>query len=325
MYLPWRIVLLLGGSLLFLTACGERPTSPQPLSTPLPPSLSGEKVSVQILPENPTANDCLQVIIKGQPSGPQIAWHVNGQPVVSREIGKLCAGALRRGDQVMVMVGAAETASTATVTIGNSPPKVTGISATPKQLFAGMDVEVFPLGEDRDGDPVEFRYQWLINSEAIPFLTEAKLPGDRFVKGDRLQVRITPFDGQEEGPVYLSYVMPVPNAPPRITSQPPQNFEALEYRYQVATSDPDGDQLIYRLTQAPAGMTVSPSGLIIWPLTGVQPGVHPMKIIVSDPEGAEAFQEFNLTLGTPSQVEGRMKPQIEGAQFIAPGRDESRP
>ena len=308
MYLPWRIVLLLGVSLLLLTACGERPSSPQAPPTPLPPVLSREKVSVQILPESPTANDCLQVIIKGQPSSPQIAWHVNGQPVVSREIGKLCAGALRRGDQVMVMVGAAEIVSTAAATIGNSPPKVTGISATPKQLFAGMDVDVFSLGEDKDGDPVSFRYQWLINNEANPFLTEAKLPGDRFVKGDRLQVRITPFDGQDEGPVYQSYVITVPNAPPQITSQPPRKFETLEYHYQVNATDPDGDHLRYQLSKAPQGMTVSHAGLVSWLLTGVQPGVYPMKIVVSDAEGAEDFQEFSLTLGARASAVADAKP-----------------
>jgi len=135
---------------------------------------------------------------------------------------------------------------------------VTGFSATPKQLFAGMDVNVFPLAEDKDGDSVSFRYQWLINNEADPFLTEAKLPGDRFVKGDRVQVRITPFDGQEEGPVYQSYVMTVPNAPPRITSQPPENFEALEYQYQAKTSDPDGDKLVYQLARPRRGWQPTP-------------------------------------------------------------------
>jgi hypothetical protein len=169
-------------------------------------------------------------------------------------------------------------------------------------------VEVFPVGEDKDGDPVAFRYQWLINNESNSFLTEAKLPGDRFVKGDKLQVRITPFDGQEDGPVYQSYVMPVPNAPPRITSQPPQKFEALEYRYQVKASDPDGDQIVYHLANAPQGMTMSPAGLVSWPLTGIHPGVYPVKIVVKDTEGAEVLQEFNLTLGVHASEAVGTKP-----------------
>jgi hypothetical protein len=116
-----------------------------------------------------------------------------------------------------------------------------------------------------------------------------------------LQVRITPFDGLDEGPLYQSYVMPVPNAPPRITSLPPPSFEVLEYQYRAKASDPDGDQLAYQLATAPPGMTIDrTSGLISWPLTGVQPGVYPMKIVVNDPEGAAAFQEFALTLGANS-------------------------
>jgi hypothetical protein len=268
----------------------------------------GEKGIVVIHPDHPTSSDCLQAIVQGKLSRSDYRWMINGRRVMPNADNLLCRESFKRGDQVSVTVGGREEENWSTVTIGNSPPKVTGISATPKQLFARMDVEVFPESEDQEGDPVEFRYQWLINGEVDPFLSAAILPGNRFAKGDRVQVRITPFDGQDEGQVYESYVMPIPNAPPRITSQPPPKFEALVYRYQLEVNDPDGDQLTYQLAQAPAGMTVSPSGLISWPLTRVQPGVYPIKLIVSDPEGAEAFQEFNLTLGTPSQVEGRTKP-----------------
>jgi len=47
-------------------------------------------------------------------------------------------------------------------------------------------------------------------------------------------------------------------------------------------------------------MATNSTGLVTWPLTGVKPGVYPVKIVISDPEGAEVTQEFNLTLGTPS-------------------------
>jgi hypothetical protein len=160
---------------------------------------------------------------------------------------------------------------------------------------------VFPVAEDQDGDPVEFRYQWLINGEADPFLTEAKLPGDRVVKGDRIQVRITPYDGLNEGPAYQSYVMPIPGAPPKILSQPPPRFEALEYRYQFRARDPAGGKLIYSLEKAPAGMTIDQAtGLITWPLGGVKPGDYPVKIVATDAEGGAASQEYTLTLGAPA-------------------------
>jgi hypothetical protein len=285
-----------------VAACGQEPVRVERQATP-PNAAASSQAAITIQPDRPTAGNCLHVVGQGQTNRSSYRWEVNGQQVAADQSGKLC-NAFGRGDQVTVHAGTVS----AMVAIGNSLPLVTGISATPKQLFAGVDVEVFPIGEDKDGDPVEFRYQWLINNETNPFLTEAKLPGNRFVKGDRLQVRITPFDGQDEGPVYQSYVMTVPNAPPRITSQPPQNFEALEYQYQAKSSDPDGDQLAYQLAKAPQGMAINAAGLVSWPLTGVKPGVYPVKIVISDPEGAETVQEFNLTLGTPSQVEGRTKP-----------------
>ena len=134
-----------------------------------------------------------------------------------------------------------------------------------------------------------------------PFLTEAKLPGDRVVKGDRIQVRITPYDGLNEGPAYQSYVMPIPGAPPKILSQPPPRFEALEYRYQFRARDPAGGKLTYSLEKAPAGMTIDQAtGLVTWPLGGVKPGDYPVKIVATDTEGGAASQEYTLTLGVPA-------------------------
>jgi hypothetical protein len=260
---------------------------------------------VVIQPAQPTSSDCLRVIIQGQPVQASYQWDVNGQRVMAGKPGELCGDSFKRGDTVAVHVDGAA----ATVSIGNSPPKVTGISATPKQLYAGLDVEVFPVAEDRDGDEVEFRYQWLINDQPDPMQTEARLPGSSFVKGDRIQVRITPYDGQNDGPAYQSYVMPIPNAPPRILTQPPQQFEALEYSYQFKASDPDGDKVNYTLEKSPPGMTVNrATGLISWPLSGVRPGSYPVKIAVRDPDGAEAFQEFTLTLGASSPSPAAQKP-----------------
>jgi len=292
-------LLLIGGVL--VAACGEEtpPASTPPASTGSVPAVVPQaRVSVSISPANPTAADCLQVIEKGQPATSRISWQVNGQPVEASAPGKLC-GAFQRGDVVTVVVGTVETGGTAKVTIGNTPPKVVGISATPKDWRSGMQVEVFPVAEDADGDEVEFRYQWLINDEADPFLTEAVLPAERNRRGDKVQLLITPFDGTDEGPVYHSYPMPVPGAPPKIVSKPPATFEALEYSYQVNVKDPDNDRLTFSLESPPPGMTMTKQGRITWPLTGVLPGKYEVKIVVRDPEGGEDRQEFVLTLGEP--------------------------
>lgn len=289
-----QITSLLIGAGLLLSACSEEPVRVEGQSI-LPSVAISSQSMVAIHPATPTAGDCLRVVSLGQPGRASARWEVNDQQVVANQSGELC-NAFRRGDKVKVEVGEAS----ASVVIGNSLPLVTGISATPLQVHAGIDLEVFPVGEDRDGDPVEFRYQWLLNGETDPFLTERKLVGNRFHRGDRVQVIITPFDGRDAGPAYQGYVMLIPNAPPQIVSVPSQKFEALEYSYHVIASDPDGDPLSFSLAKAPPGMAISISGQVTWPLSGVLPGSYPIKIVASDPDGAEAFQEFTLTLDSPS-------------------------
>ncbi len=257
-------------------------------------------VSVTLLPENPTSSDCLRVVVQGIPGRSAIIWKVNGEVVASGTGTQLCGDKFKRDDQVMVDVGTTDQGAQASASIGNSPPKVVDISSTPEQIFAGVDISVVPVAEDADGDDVEFYYQWLINGEPDSTLNEATLPGTKFKKGDTVQVQITPNDFLSDGPVYVSYAQPIPNAPPVITSQPPQGITSLDYRYNVEVSDPDDSEFVFRLDEAPEGMTINQSnGMIEWSLEGVSPGEYTIAIIIADPEGAEGAQEYKLTLGAP--------------------------
>ena len=126
------------------------------------------------------------------------------------------------------------------------------------------------------------------------------MPGTKYSKGDTVQVQITPNDFLSDGPVYVSYAQPIPNAPPVITSQPPQEISSLDYRYKVEATDPDDSAFTFRLDEAPDGMSINEgTGLIQWSLDGVTPGEYTIAIIVADPEGAEGAQEYKLTLGAP--------------------------
>lgn len=254
-------------------------------------------VTVTILPENPTSNGCLRAVVQGNPGRSTIVWKVNGEVVVRGTDTQLCSDFFKREDQVSVEVGTDDQGARASVTIANSQPRIVDITSTPAEIFAGTDIFVAPVAEDADGDSVDFSYQWLINGESDPLLTEATLPGNRFTKGDTVQVLIVPNDFYEDGPTYESYAQPIPNAPPRIVSEPPQAITSLDYRYQVEASDPDDSQLSFRLEEGPAGMKIDPSsGLLQWSLVEATPGEHTIAIIVSDPEGAEVAQEYTLTL-----------------------------
>jgi len=299
----------------FLSACGEEPAPPdavapaaQTATEDAAPQTAKAKsegkstggVSVKILPENPTSTGCLQAVVQGVPGRSGVIWHVNGAVVSSGTETGLCNDFYQRDDLVTVQVGTNDQGATASVTIGNSKPRVVNISSTPDEIYAGTDVSVTPVAEDIDGDQVDFTYQWLINDEAEPTLNESVLPGDKFTKGDSIKVQIVPNDFYEDGPVYESFAMQIPNSAPQITSIPPQGITSLDYLYQVEVSDPDDTEFTFRLDEAPDGMSIDAStGLIKWSLVGVNPGEYTIAIIVADSEGAESAQEYKLTLGEP--------------------------
>lgn len=301
--------------LLSLTACGDDSKSelkmPDVDRVPIAMQDSAEsrqasmdqmtgRVKLQILPDNPKAADCLRVVVVGQPNRPGIRWQVNEELLAEQTGDQLCGDFFKRGDLVTAEIGTDDAEASMTVIISNTPPKVTDISATPDQVVSGQPLTVVPVAEDVDGDTVDFSYQWLVNGSADPLLTEATLPGSRFTKGDTVQVLIVPNDFYDDGPTYESYTMLIPNAAPQITSLPPHGITSLDYRYQVEVSDPDDSTFNFRLIEAPKGMSINEaSGQILWSLVDVKPGDYTITIIVSDPEGAEAAQEYKLTLGDP--------------------------
>ncbi|TLM68954.1 MAG: hypothetical protein FDZ69_01780 [Deltaproteobacteria bacterium] len=274
-----------------LTACGDAPgEKPRAGQGPV---VQG---SARIIPEQPTSGDCLNAIVTGSGGG-AYQWFVNDQPLPANNEARLCGDFFKRGDRVSVKIGSGSPTS---VTIGNSPPRVSEVAVSPREWRSGMAIEIVPTTEDADGDPVELRYQWSINGELDPFLTDPVLPAERNRRGDRIEVLVTPHDGREAGESYRAFVQAVAGSAPKIVSQPPASFEALSYTYQVKAEDPDNDPLIFALDTPPQGMTIdSATGLVSWPLTGVQPGKYEVRIVVRDPEGGEDRQEYAITLGAP--------------------------
>lgn len=286
--------------IMLVSACSDNPAGKSPVG----PAPAGGQVGIRIIPEQPTSGDCLNVITTGGHGSVSYQWFVNDQLLPATNEASLCNDFFKRGDRVTVKAGGGAQAGSATVTIANSPPKVTGVAMSPEEWRSATAVEVVPAAEDVDGDPVDFRYQWSINGEVDSFLSEAVLPAERNRRGDRIEVLITPFDGKVEGVVFRGVVGAVTGSAPTIVSKPPAKFEAMEYNYQVKAEDPDKDQLTFVLDNPPQGMAIDPTtGRLSWPLAGVQPGKYEVKIVVRDSEGGEDRQEYDLTLGAPKLME----------------------
>ena len=89
----------------------------------------------------------------------------------------------------------------------------------------------------------------------------------------------------------------IPNHPPMIQPVLAQTVKAGKaFGLKVVASDPDaGDHLNYTLIGAPAGMTISPTGVINWTPTKDQVGAHNITVQVSDGK-ATANASFQLTV-----------------------------
>jgi hypothetical protein len=222
------------------------------------------------------------------PAGPAAAAPAGSAPAPATEerAGSAAAGA------AATATGGGGTAATD----GNRPPKVVAVAFKDPYIRRGIDIEVTPEAEDPDYDLLSFRYHWFVNGEKQDDLDGPVLPGDRFRKGDRIDLRVVPFDGKAEGPSFFGDPFTVPNAPPRFVTTPPLAFKAHVYTYAARAEDPDGDPLTYTLEAGPAGMAIDDRGGVSWTIAREQAGVHTVRIVATEAEGLRAVQEFSVTI-----------------------------
>ena len=98
------------------------------------------------------------------------------------------------------------------------------------------------------------------------------------------------------------------NQAPQITSAAVTTaVVGTAYSYRVSASDPNGDALIYSLTQAPSGMSINAtSGQIAWTPSSAQTGAQAITARVVDPGGLAATQAFSIAVNAA----GNAAPQV---------------
>lgn len=85
--------------------------------------------------------------------------------------------------------------------------------------------------------------------------------------------------------------------PPVITSTPVTSAnQGQPYSYQVLATDGDRDSFTFVLDTAPAGMSISDSGLIAWTPTATQAGSHSVAVRVTDSTGLADLQSFSINV-----------------------------
>jgi len=182
---------------------------------------------------------------------------------------------------------------TATV---NHPPKFT----SDPTLTAMVDNEwsYEPVATDSDNDTVTISLE--SGPDGITFLlgTLRWTPDADQLGGNDITLKAT--DGQIE--VLQEFTVNVEEESPRVNEPPSINpiankaiTEGDSFEYQVAASDPEGEDISYEIMSSPDGMSISDSGLITWEPKKGDAGTYQIRVRASDGENA-AYTDFSLTV-----------------------------
>ena len=188
--------------------------------------------------------------------------------------------------------GAASQSFTITVAAANHPPVIT--SAPVVSGTEAVSYRYQLVATDPDGDVVTFSLTQAPAGMTITNGAIAWTPSAAQVGAQPVTVGVSDGKG---GAVSQSFTITVAaaNHAPVITSPPALSAsEARPYTYQVTASDADGDPLTFTLAQAPAGMTISTTGLAAWTPTALQAGPQDVVVRVADGRGGVANQPFTI-------------------------------
>jgi len=260
-----------------------------------PPVSLGSAYSLEIVPANATRNSTIYLIARGfNLPDAKIEWLVNDRLTGSSIASRFNAAGTKKGDKVLAraIIQGKEILSN-TIQIKNSLPVISKVKILPEVFKPGDTISVEASGSDRDGDKVTISYEWTKNGEPAGNNKQIDVPLKR---GDKVDIKITPFDGEAYG---CSVILrrEILNLPPMIIEDKKYNFDGKVYSYQVKATDPDGDPLSYFLKTAPSGMTIDPlTGLIKWNVPPEFKGKTPITVSVTDGHGGEVVQSFTLEI-----------------------------
>lgn len=186
--------------------------------------------------------------------------------------------------------------------IRNSPPKVTGITIDPELPRKDSTLKARIEALDPEGDTIAFSYQWIKNGTELMGEISETLRDPTLKKGDRISLRVTPYDMKNTGDEATSQEIVILNSAPVITSSPQaQKMKSGLYRYRVVAEDLDGDPITFSLSpSSPQGMAIDPqTGLIQWKVGRNDAGTHTIEIIAADGDEGRCTQKYTLTIKLP--------------------------
>jgi hypothetical protein len=267
-----------------------------------------EEYVVTLLPAVPTSADSVRATLRSSASHREETaaswkWFVNGseQRIASDT---MAVGSAKKGDEIQVEATVTRSGGTVSVRSGkvrvaNAPPRVTGAELSNLSPGKGETLVATASAEDTDRDAIRLTFRWRINGKVAQ---EGENPELRLLmanRGDEVYCEVVPNDGETTGPTLATPIVTVRNSPPILRSTPPSGAgPGGVFSYRLVVEDPDGDALVFTMTEGPKGASFE-AGTFHWaPPAGFQ-GAARVVLRVSDGAGGESRQEFVLNVTTP--------------------------
>ncbi|MDH5767934.1 MAG: putative Ig domain-containing protein [Nitrospirota bacterium] len=254
---------------------------------------------MEITPSDASRNSVIFVIPRGfNLTDAKIEWLVNDRLATSPVSSQFKSAEIKKGDKVQAkaIIQGKEILSNI-IQIKDTPPEMSKVKILPEVFKPGDTLYVEVSGSDADGDEVIISYEWTKNGEPAGNGKRIEVPLKR---GDKVSVKITPFDGEAYGRSVVLH-REIVNMPPMIVEHKEFNFDGKVYSYQVTATDPDGDTLTYSLKTSPMGMTINPTtGQVNWNVPPEFKGKASFEVSVTDGHGGEAMQSLTFVI-TPQK------------------------
>lgn len=260
----------------------------------------------EILPEHPRAGSRINLRIRafdedGDRIGYTVNWFRNDRIMGSGV--EFYLSDVEKGDRIYANVTPSdgrqfgETVRTTTVIVANSPPKIIGVKLEPEAIVSSTgEMQIVAEGVDPDADSLSYFCYWRINDEdRLPdSSTTLHLQDLGLKKGMTLTSELYAHDGDTVSSPYILEIE-ITNSAPMLSAE----RESIPYSpdsiiYVLPIVDPDGDNVLYELVEAPAGLRIDQTfGIVHGSVTETEP--FQILVRATDTEGAFLNARFTVT------------------------------
>jgi hypothetical protein len=179
----------------------------------------------------------------------------------------------------------------------NRPPQIRSVTLEPTAPTRADPIRAMVDATDPEGAPLDLDFEWTVNGNRVVDVASDRLGTGRFVKGDRVRVKVTASDGTAEISLE-SDELTIANTAPVFTTGTHDMKKVDGFTF--AATDPDDDPLTWKLEGAPVGMAISNTGVLAYKGSESEPGgSYKVAVIVSDGQAWGRY-EFPVTVNAGS-------------------------